>query len=277
MKRRRQIQPLKLPQLSGMLGGGLLLVGISLVLILLIMEKTHPDFMASMRGGSADVVAPIAQLLSAPSDFVAASQAKISHYLNTYQENIQLKEDNTKLLKWQSLAHHYARENEQLKKLLHVVPESKQHYISANMVSAYSQSARQMSLLSAGSRDGVRKDLAVIAPEGLIGRVIEVGEQHSRVLLINDINANIPVISERLGVRAILTGHQDGRELKLDLAENSERFQVGDRLVTSGDGGMIPAGIPVASITAIRGNNVSAAPLVNVAQASLVTIIDYEL
>ena len=156
-----------------------------------------------------------------------------------------------------------------------MVPEGQPNYITARMVGGFGQNHKHVALISAGLEDGVKKNRAVIGAEGLIGRVIEVGKQNARILLITDINANIPVVNERSGFKAILTGHRGRASLRLELADKPNMFQAGDQLVTSGDGGMIPAGIPVASITSVDGTTIFAAPLANADQSAMVTVVDY--
>lgn len=260
-----------------MLGAASLFVCLALAATMLILEKARPELMQSVRAEMSDVIRPVATLFSAPQQAWQHASDKISGFFGTYEENKRLKLEREELLKWQTLAHEYARENEQLRGLLQVVPDGKPFYITARMVGSFGHGASHMALLSAGKENGVKENLAVVSPEGLVGRIVEVGDSSSRVLLLRDINANIPVVTETGGYKAILTGSQNNADLKLMLGEKLSQMQVGDRLVTSGDGGMIPPGIPVAMVTSVAGEKVIARPLADLDHASLVTIIDFEL
>lgn len=276
MRKRSKIKMLSHSHPAQIWGVGLLALGLSCAAIMLLMEKIRPDIAASVRASTADVVAPVSKLLSTPKQSISNLMRDTVHFFNALEENKQLRQEKAELLKWQYAAEQSAKENEQLRGLLRVVPEGQPNYITAQMVGAFGQQQKHVALISAGLEDGVKEDRAVIGAEGLIGRVIEISKKNARVLLITDINANIPVSNQRSSAKAILTGHRGRAELKLDLAEKPELFQVGDRLVTSGDGGMIPPGIPVASITSIQGNSIFATPIANPEQSSVVTVVDFQ-
>src|SRR5262249_35806974 len=123
---------------------------------------------------------------------------------------------------------------------------------------------------------GVRKNQAVTTGEGLIGRVSEVGERAARVLLITDINSNIPVFIERTRERAIAHG-DSSNSLVLKYLPGDLTATVGDRIVTSGHGGVFPPGLPVGVITSVQGGVVTVQPYVDWDQIEYVRLVDYEL
>lgn len=275
MKRRHKISLLNLTHPAQSWSLGLLVAGVVLAAAMLMLEKAKPELVSPVRGVLLDVTAPLSKLLAAPKRGISSASDAIHDLFYVYEENQRLKEENATLLSWQAKAHQYVKENEQLRGLLRVVPEGQHYFISARMVPAFGQELRKVALIGAGSEEGVKKDLAVITAQGLIGRVIEAGKHNAQVLLVKDVNANIPVMSERSGYKAIITGDPKHSALKLDLVDRLDDLQVGDRLVTSGDGGMIPPGIPVASITSINGTTILAAPLADIDRALMATIINY--
>ena len=88
---------------------------------------------------------------------------------------------------------------------------------------------------------------AVVTGEGLAGRVAEVGDNSARVLFVTDVNSRLPVQVERTRERAILAGDNSAL-MRLTLAQSVAGVQRGDRIVTSGDGGSFPVGIPVGEV-----------------------------
>jgi rod shape-determining protein MreC len=102
---------------------------------------------------------------------------------------------------------------------------------------------------------------------GLVGRIAEVGDRASRVLLLTDLNSRIPVTLQGSHERAILAGDNSPRPLLAYLAPNAKP-EVGERVVTSGDGGVFPPGIPVGVIVSVGGQ-------VRVATSSDLSVIDY--
>ena len=89
-----------------------------------------------------------------------------------------------------------------------------------------------------------------MSEHGLVGRVIGVTDGASRVLLLTDVASRTPVMIDRTNARAILTG-DGGPNPRLDYLRGHDPIQEGDRLLTSGDGGVLPRGLPVG--TAVKG------------------------
>ena len=102
-----------------------------------------------------------------------------------------------------------------------------------------------------GVRDGVRPELAVIAPGGVVGRVIGApGMRAARVQLIVDRNAAAGVLIERTRVPGVVVG--EGSALRMDYVSNLEGVQVGDVVVTSGADGIYPYGLTVGTVTSVE-------------------------
>jgi rod shape-determining protein MreC len=103
-------------------------------------------------------------------------------------------------------------------------------------------------LANAGQDKGVKPGNPVMSENGLVGRVIGVTNGASRVLLLTDIASRTPVMIERTNARAILTG-DGGPNPRLDYLRGRDPIREGDRLLTSGDGGVLPRGLPVGTAT----------------------------
>jgi len=102
-------------------------------------------------------------------------------------------------------------------------------------------------LLNVGARDGIKDGWATMDGIGLVGRISGVGQQISRVILLTDSNSRVPVAVQPSGQKALLSG--DNSDLPpLDFLEDPDEVRPGDRVVTSGDGGMFPAGLLVGSV-----------------------------
>ncbi len=119
--------------------------------------------------------------------------------------------------------------------------------------------ATQVLVIDAGWRDGITKGRVMVSPQGLVGRVIEIFEHESRVLLLTDPNFFVEVINERTGLRSVVSGNfQTLAEVKLPFIaqvtyfEKQQDFIEGDILVTSGKGSLYPKGIPVGRIVSVQ-------------------------
>ncbi len=99
-------------------------------------------------------------------------------------------------------------------------------------------------LADAGVEQGVAVGNPVMSERGLVGRVVGTANGVSRILLLTDIASRTPVMIDRTGARAILTG-DGGANPRLSYMRGVDPVKAGDRVLTSGDGGVIPRGLPV--------------------------------
>jgi rod shape-determining protein MreC len=99
-------------------------------------------------------------------------------------------------------------------------------------------------IANAGREVGVRPGNPVMSEYGLVGRVIGVTANASRVLMLTDVASRTPVMIDRTNARAILTG-DGGPNPRLDYLRGQDPVREGDRILTSGDGGILPRGLPV--------------------------------
>jgi rod shape-determining protein MreC len=99
-------------------------------------------------------------------------------------------------------------------------------------------------LANAGTEKRVRPGHPVMSEHGLVGRVAGVTRGASRVLLLTDPASRTPVLIDRTNARAILTG-DGGPNPRLDFLRGSQPAREGDPILTSGDGGVFPRGLPV--------------------------------
>ena len=144
-----------------------------------------------------------------------------------------------------------AAENRQLRGLLKVVEPQVRLVATARLAGASSGGALRSAVISAGSLDGVRPGQPVRAGNGLIGRTLETGGHATRVLLLTDPASRVPIIVERTGQAALVMGTNSPQVEIRDRIGDDVPLRVGDRLVTSGDGGIFPPGVPVAIVSRV--------------------------
>ena len=243
--------------------------GISLV----VMGKTGNPIVGKLRMGLADAVAPVLSVAARPIDAVMDAGRWFSEMAALRQENIALKNQNINLRQWQLRAQAMEEEDKALRKLLKVVPPRTAAYITAPVVSDVGGPYVHAALLAGGTETGIEKDRAVINESGLVGRVIEAGANSARVLLLRDINSRVPVMAESANEKSILMGNNAELPTLSYLSVNS-RIAVGDRIVTSGDGGVYPKGIAVGKVVSTEGGVVKVQPFVDATRLDFVTVVD---
>jgi len=251
----------------------LLMVGASVTLLGLSRAGYTP--IESARVLVLDYAAPVLDVISRPVAAVNALFAEIGTLMTIYADNERLTLENERLHAWQAEARQLAQENAAFRGLLRAQPEPGMTFISARVVGDSGGPFVRTLMLNAGGEDGVRKGEAVVNGDGLVGRVVEAGNRSSRVLLLTDLNSRVPVVLEQSRLRAVLEGDNTD-VLRLSFLTDLDEIEIGDRVMTSGHGGIFPAGIPVGAVAAIEGDNVWVAPLVAFGKLEFVRVLRFD-
>ena len=242
----------------------------------IVLGKADQLLFNSLRTSVADDVAPMLDALTQPLNAVGNAVDRVKMVVTTYQENVRLEAENAKLLQWQQTARNLAAENQELRGLLKAVPDSALSYVTAPVIANSGGAFIRMILINAGSEDHVSRGEAAITGEGLVGRLTEVGARASRVLLITDLNSRIPVTIESTHIPAVLAGDNSERP-RLMYLPSTDSVKVGDRIITSGEGGVFPPGLPVGVVSAIDAAGPRVEPYVELSQLGYVLVVDYGL
>ena len=223
-----------------------------------------------------DVVAPILYALSQPFVTVNRIISEGQEILAVTTENEALRGDRARLFQWQAVARKLEVENRMLKGLLNFKPGPKVSFISGRVVADTGGAFVHSMILNAGTKDGVRKGQAVVTGDGLLGRIASVGRRAARVLLITDLNSRIPVVLESSRMRAIMVGTNDDRP-RLSRLSTGTVISNGDRVVTSGHGGVFPSGLPIGIVSSVSGGIIKVRTFFDRDRVEFVRIIDYGL
>ncbi len=141
--------------------------------------------------------------------------------------------------------------NRQLKALLDFRSQLFAQAITASIIANSANSWFQSCMLDKGSADGVRKNMAVVTPLGVVGQVVAVTPHTAKVLLMTDPNSGIDVLVQRTRSRGIVSGSLETGTI-LKYVKRSEDIQEGDRLITSGIDGVFPKGLMVGTVIKVR-------------------------
>lgn len=243
---------------------------------MMVLGKADSQYVERFRAGVTDAVAPVLEALSQPSSTVAAMVEEIRALTDLRSENDRLRADNARLLQWQAVARSLEQENLVFKELLSLVDTPRPSFITARVIGDAGGAFVRTVLLNAGSDDGIRVGQAAINAEGLVGRVVETGRRSARILLITDLNSRIPVVVERTRVPAILAG-DNSYHPSLAFTPVNALFEQGERIVTSGHGGMLPPGLPVGEVVAAVGGVARVRPYVNWSTLEYLRVLDFTL
>jgi rod shape-determining protein MreC len=239
---------------------------------IMLLGKADTLVVERARSGVVDAVAPVMDALSRPIATVSEGVYRVDRFFSVYEENAQLREQNARLLEWQSAALALAAENSTFRKMLNFVPERGASFAAARVIGDSGGAFVRSVLINGGTVDGIQKGDAVVNGNGLIGRIAESGRRSGRVLLVSDLNSRIPVVGEKSRVRAILAG-DNSPSPKLAFLSPNAQLEVGDRIVTSGHGGVFPAGLPVGRISSIGDGGIRVQPFADFYRLEYVRII----
>lgn len=247
-----------------------------LSLTLIAAHKTNILPIETLRVAVTDVMTPALSVASKPFVAIADRFDGFSTIRSLKAENIRLREENARLLEWYESALKMQAENKALKGLLNVKADPGITYVTTRVVSDPGGSFVKSVLIPVGTTDKVTKGSAVLSGHGLIGRVTEVGRHSSRVLLISDLNSRIPVTIQNTRTKAILAG-KNSDMLRLERLPIDSGLSVGQRVVTSGDNGYLPAEIPIGTIVAIsKEDGILVKPLADIDTVSHVQVVNVD-
>lgn len=140
--------------------------------------------------------------------------------------------------------------NRRLGKLLELKASWTEDAIAARVVGRSPSAVVRTVVLDKGEADGVRKGMAVLAPDGVVGQVVAVSTHAARVMLVSDANSGVDVLVQRSRVQGIAAGAiENGCVLKY--VQRGSDVAVGDTVITSGLDGIFPKGHPVGAITRV--------------------------
>ena len=249
---------------------------IGLTFALMLIGKADTVLVERARMAVSDAVTPILRVMAEPAAAISQFVTNIRELAAIREQNAQLREANVRLLEWQAVAQKLENENRQLRGLLGTAYDPEARSVSARVVADSGGAFAQSILITAGSRDGVAKGQAVVTGEGLIGRVTQAGFRSARVLLVTDINSRIPVRVGEAGDRAILAGGNSPRP-QLNYLGMKSAVAPGDRIVTSGDAGAFPPGLPVGRVVVADETKVLVEPFASRDRLQYVEVLDFGL
>lgn len=219
-----------------------------------------------------ELVAPIYDVVAAPVRAFETMAGGMRTLASFRAENVRLRAENERLKRWQRRAEIVESENRQLRTVLGAASTTELTPITARAIAAPGGSFAQTLLLDVDEGHLIRRGDAVVNADGLVGYIIATGRQTARVLLLSDVNSKIPVILSSSSWPALAIG-QNNKHLTLDFLPIQAKAEIGELVLTSGHGGILPSGISVGRILSIEDEKVTIEPSVKLEQISFVSVL----
>ena len=226
-----------------------LLIGVLVLLLIVVVLVWRIDSprVERLRMSIIDRIVPSAEWVMAPVTGLTRLITDFQSYQRLVEQNAELRRELQQMKAWHDAAMQLDQENAKLRDLNNVQLDPKLTYVTGVVLADSGSPFRQSVLLNIGTRDGIIDGWPAMDGLGLVGRISGVGQETSRVLLLTDTSSRIPVTIQGSGQSAVLSG-DNTLNPPIEFLENPDLVRPGDRVVTSGDGGVFPADLLVGQV-----------------------------
>lgn len=221
-------------------------------LILMWFDSKNPEWFKPVRSLSHSAMQPIYELSLLPSYASHWASGSGQSKESLRRENVQLKSQLIHAQAKLQQQDYILAQNARLQGILSTTRPEQFDLNLAQVIGTDTNPLKQIVVLNKGKQDGVQVGQTVIDEDGVLGQIINVYPNTSRLLLITDDQQSVAVTVKRTGQRGIVTGEGIPSSLRLNYVFKTSDVRVGDELVSSGLGGRIPAGFRVGSIALIK-------------------------
>lgn len=222
------------------------LLVLALMLVFLVWRIDSPR-VERFRAMAIDAVVPSFEWAMAPITGIANLIGDFQSYQQLRAQNQDLRRELQQMKAWKEAALQLEQENAKLLDLNNVSLDPQLTYVTGVVITDSGSPFRQSVLVNVGARDGIIDGWPTMDGIGLVGRIAGVGQETSRVLLLTDTSSRVPVTIQPSGQKAILAG-DNTLNPPLDFIEDTALVRPGDRVVSSGDGGVFPADLLVGQV-----------------------------
>ena len=219
-------------------------------ILLIVLSKFNFTAINYLKSGIKEVVFRTSFIVSLPEKYISYSFRAIEKHIKFYENYNSTKEQLEKLKSEKYNVEFLEGENKRLKKVLEDISYSSNAKIAKVLVDHQSPFLRSI-IINKGSKDEIKKGMAVLHGYYLIGKVVEVNYTTSRVLLLSDLNSKIPIVIEPIGAHSILSGNGK-KSGTIQYTKNNIPLKNGSVLYTSGTGSLFKPGIPIGKINNIE-------------------------
>ncbi len=225
-----------------------LLLVIFAQLVLLAWQVRSGQDVRLIRVWAVTAVTPMAKVIDTVRSGTVGTVEKYVNLHDVSAENRQLKEENDRL----KIENQYLRSEletaDRVKALSAFQERSPSRTIAARVIGSGTGSNSRVVFVDRGSGAGVQRGMAVITPDGIVGKVVAAYPTASQVMLVTDPNFAAGVISQKHRVRGTVRGLGHST-CQVEYIQNEEQVEKGERFFTSGDDGVFPKGLPVGAVT----------------------------
>ncbi len=252
-----------------------ILILASVFLLLSSLYSAQASVFQKARESVLDATSPILEILSGPIAYVNGVLGYIGDYFAVLEQNDALRRENAELRQWMNEALELRTVVAGFEGLQSYQAPPRIRPVDAYIIGESNDAFSRSMIINAGRRNSIEARQAVVDPDGLIGRVVHIGANASRVLLLTDVQSRIPVYVEGAEVEGILVGRSRARPA-ISIIETSEDIEIlpGQRVLTSGAEGVLPRGLPVGVVEG-AGDDLEVDLYANYTRTRMVRVVNF--
>lgn len=220
------------------------------------------------------VLNPVIRVIQLPADGLYFVYEKIRDVVKVYGDNKILRYERDQRYDLEQKLRALKTENELLAQMLYYAPPADADFVTAKVIASEGDGFVHSLIVYVGKTSSVKKGQVVLHKQGVVGRIDAVHGLYARVLLISDINSKIPIIIERTREKGILSGNNTAVLNLLYTAPKAD-IVVGDKILTSGVGGMFPSDLPVGYVSKVSPSSIEIMPVEPIETIEYVKIVNY--
>jgi len=233
---------------------------LALVLVIAAVILVNTQFTDAPRDVASRITLPLQRVLSGAGAGLREISGSLGDLATLRSRNGELEKSVAQLTVENLSLKEVEAENARLRRLLGFAQTNpsfdyKGGQIVGRVVASEPNSMIQSIAIDLGKANGIEPGMAVVTERGLVGRVTDVYNNSSQVLLITDSNSNVNTLLQNSRLRGILHGRA-GQQAIMDYLPQDNKVLVGDIVVTSGESGNFPAGVPVGQVVEVEQNDV---------------------
>ncbi|HET6842684.1 MAG TPA: rod shape-determining protein MreC [Candidatus Angelobacter sp.] len=200
-----------------------------------------------IRVWTMSAITPVEKLLTGTGRFFRGAWGNYIDLHGARRENRELKEQLDRMKLDQAQLRAEVEQTHRLEVLLDFRQRVISKTVAAQVIGSSGSERSRIIYIDRGSHDGIKRDMAVITPDGIVGKVKDVFPRSSQVLLINDRDSGAGVVLEKSRLQGVLRGNEQG-ELQITDIMSDENVHSGEPVVTSGGDSIYPRGLPVGTV-----------------------------
>jgi len=254
----------------------LIIISFLFAFVLLSLSYLYPNTSHTLKAKILDYSSNVVNAIYSPIGTINKSFTNLNNIINIYDINHDLIKENENLKNITNKIIILEAENQKLKKLLNLPNFINYKYITAKIISKMNSSYIQSVILMVGKKDSISLGSPVLYNNSLLGYINEIGFNSSRVLSITDINVKIPSVILEKDIKIILSGN-NSKFLKILNYIDTSGVKAGDKVFTSGDGNMYPAGLFVGTVRKKLDGNFIIKPSLQLNDLNYVQVISWKL